>query len=73
MNNFLSIVQRVLEATPVRGKGRLAELLLQGKQTEVTCHPLPGLTIRLNTQQRIERLMWAGAYERSLVGMLKFF
>ena len=72
MDSFLPIVQRILEATPVRGKGRLATLLLEGKKTETVCHPLPGLTIRLNTQQRIERLMWAGAYERSLVRMLKF-
>jgi FkbM family methyltransferase len=73
MNNLLPIVRRILEATPIRGKGRLAELLLEGKETEVTCHPLSGLTILLNPQQRIERLMWAGAYERSLVRMLKFF
>jgi FkbM family methyltransferase len=72
MDNFLSVVQRVLEPMPLRGKGRLANLLLEGKETEVTCHPLPGLTIRLNTQERIERLMWAGAYERSLVRALKF-
>jgi len=71
MDNFLSIVQRVLEAMPARGKGRLADLLFRGRETEVACHPLPGLTIRLNTKQRIERLMWAGAYERSLVGTLK--
>lgn len=73
MDSFLSIVQRVLEATPVPGKGRLAELLLEGKETELTCHPLRGLTIRLNPKQRIERLMWAGAYEPGLIRMLKFF
>jgi hypothetical protein len=73
MNNFLPIVQRVLEATPIRGKGRIAELLLKSAATEVTCHPLSGLTIRLNPQQRIERLMWAGAYESSLVRKLKSF
>ena len=73
MDDLLSIVQRVLEVTPVRGKGRLAELLLEAKQREVTCHPLPGLTIHLNPGQRIERLMWAGAYEVGLVRMLKSF
>ena len=57
MNIFLPIVQRVLEATPMRGKDRIAELLLKGAVTEVICHPLSGLTIRLNPQQRIERLI----------------
>lgn len=73
MNNLFPIVQRVLEATPIRGKGRLADALLKRRATEVSCHPLPGLTIRLNPQQRIERLMWAGAYEPNLVRMLKSF
>jgi FkbM family methyltransferase len=72
-NNFLPIVQRLLEATPIRGKGRLANWLLEGKETGVTCHPLSGLTIQLDPQQRIERLMWAGAYERGFVRMLKSF
>src|SRR4029077_15085848 len=71
MDNFLSIVQRALEVTPIRGKGRLAGLVLNGKESEVACHPLHGLTIRLNPKQRIERLMWAGAYEPRLVRMLK--
>ena len=56
---------------PVRGKGRIADLLLRNLHAEVTCHPLPGLTIHLDTQQRIERQMWAGAYERGLVERLK--
>jgi FkbM family methyltransferase len=73
MNNLLRIVQRVLEVTPIRGKGRLAELVFRGKATEITCHPLSGVTIHLNPQQRIERLMWAGAYEPDLVRMLKSF
>jgi FkbM family methyltransferase len=73
MNDLLRVVQRVLEVTPIRGKGRLAELLLKGEGAEVTCHPLAGVTIHLNPQQRIERLMWAGAYEPDLVRMLKSF
>jgi len=67
MNNLLPIVQRVLALAPIRGKGRLADLLLKGEATEVTCHPLAGVTLHLNPQQRIERLMWAGAYEPALV------
>jgi FkbM family methyltransferase len=73
MDNFLSIVQRAFEATPVRGKGRVAGLLLKGRTDEVTCHPVPGLTIVLDPRQRIERLMWAGAYELGLVKQLKSF
>lgn len=73
MKNFLPIVQRALEPTPVRGKGRLADLLLNGRVTEVACHPVSGLTIHLDPRQRIERLMWAGAYETGLVKMLKSF
>lgn len=73
MDSFLSIVQRVLETVPLHGKGRLAELLLEGKETELTCHPLRGLAIHLNPKQRIERLMWAGAYEPGLIRMLKSF
>ena len=73
MNNLLPIVQRVLALAPIRGKGRLADLLLRGGAAEVTCHPLAGVTIHLNPQQRIERLMWAGAYEPDLVRMLKSF
>ena len=57
----------------MRGKGRIADLLLAGQQAEVNCHPLPGLTIHLDPKQRIERLMWAGAYERGLVKTLKSF
>lgn len=73
MKDWLSPIQRALEAIPVRGKGRLADLLLAGKNKEVTCHPLPGLAIHLHSEQRIERLMWAGAYERGLVRILKSF
>ncbi len=67
MNNLLPIVQRVLALASIRGKGRLADLLLKGEATEVTCHLLAGVTSHLNPQQRIERLMWAGAYEPALV------
>lgn len=37
MNDWLSRVQHVVEAIPIRGKGRLADLLLAGKDREVTC------------------------------------
>jgi FkbM family methyltransferase len=67
----LPFVQRVLESVPIRGKGRLAELLLKSETNEVNCHPVSGLTIHLDPRQRIERLMWAGAYEPSLVRVLK--
>ena len=73
MSRLLPIVQRVLEAAPIRGKGRIADRLLAGKQVEVACHPLPALTIHLDPKQRIERRMWAGAYERDLVNALKSF
>jgi FkbM family methyltransferase len=71
MDRFLTILQRVLEPAPMRGKGRLADFLLKDTNSAVTCHPLPGVSIHLNTAERIERLMWAGAYERDLVQTLK--
>ena len=68
----LDILQRTLEPLPVRGKGRLAEQILRRSKTEsLKCHPLSGLEIHLRRSQRIERLMWAGAYERELVTLLK--
>lgn len=68
----LNILQRALEHLPVRGKGRLAEQILRHAKTEtLKCSPVPGLEIHLRRSQRIERLMWAGAYERRLVVLLK--
>jgi FkbM family methyltransferase len=68
----LDILQRALEHLPVRGKGRIAEQILRHAKTEtLKCSPLHGLDIRLRRSQRIERLMWAGAYERRLVARLK--
>jgi FkbM family methyltransferase len=68
----LNILQRSLEHLPVRGKGRLAERILRHAKTEtLKCSPLHGVEIHLRRSQRIERLMWAGAYERRLVALLK--
>ena len=68
----LNILQRALEHLPVRGKGRFAEQILRHSKTEtLKCSPLRGLEIHLRRSQRIERLMWAGAYERKLVVLLK--
>lgn len=68
----LDIVQRTLESLPIRGKGRLAERILRRSKSEtLTCHPLRDVEVHLRRSQRIERLMWAGAYERELVAFLK--
>jgi FkbM family methyltransferase len=68
----LDILQRALEPLPLHGKGRLAEQILRRSKTEsLKCHPLGGLEIHLRRSQRIERLMWAGAYERELIAFLK--
>jgi FkbM family methyltransferase len=70
--NFLNILQRTIEPLPIRGKVRLAEAILRHVRCEeVKCHPLPGITVFLRTNQRIERWMWAGAYERELVQLMK--
>ena len=72
MLDFLGVVQRVLEPLPIRGKGRIAEQLLRRTKNEaLTCHPLRGLKVQLRRSQRIERLMWAGVYEREVVTFLK--
>jgi len=60
----------VLEPLPIRGKGRFAGLVLSGTG-EVECHPAPGVRVMLRKSQRIERLMWAGAYERELIAWMK--
>jgi FkbM family methyltransferase len=68
----LNVIQKTLERLPIRGKGRLADLILLAvKPEELECHPLRDVTVFLKPSQRIERLMWAGAYERDLVEMFK--
>jgi FkbM family methyltransferase len=70
--HFLNILQRTIEPLPIPGKGRLAEAILRHvRSREVECHPLPGITVSLRPNQRIERWMWAGAYERELVQLMK--
>lgn len=70
--SLINVAQRVLEATPTRGKGRLAEHILRHCETEtLSCHPVRGLDVHLRKSQRIERLMWAGAYEPKLVALFK--
>jgi FkbM family methyltransferase len=72
MFGVVDILQRALEPLPVRGKGRIADRILRrAKIEELTCHPLRGLNVQLRRSQRIERLMWAGAYEREVVSLLK--
>jgi FkbM family methyltransferase len=69
---FLNILQRTIEPLPIRGKVRLAEAIFRHvRSRELECHPLPGITVSLRTNQRIERWMWAGAYERELVQLMK--
>jgi FkbM family methyltransferase len=68
----LSALQKTLELLPIRGKGRLANIIFQAlKPEEVECHPLRDLTVFLRPGQRIERLMWGGVYERELVALFK--
>lgn len=69
--NYINAVQRVVEPLRIRGKGRIADMLLAHRFSEFQCHPLPNTTVFLRAQQRIERLMWAGAYERELVVLMK--
>jgi FkbM family methyltransferase len=69
---FLNILQRTIEPLPIRGKVRLVEAIFRHMRSrEFQCHPLPGITVSLRTNQRIERWMWAGAYERELVQLMK--
>jgi FkbM family methyltransferase len=68
----LNALQKALEVLPIRGKGRLADKILQVlKPSQLECHPLPGITVSLNPSQRIERWMWGAAYERDLVDLFK--
>jgi len=69
--NYLTVLQRVLERLPIRGKGRIADAVLSNSTGEFDCHPLPGVTVSVRADQRIERWMWAGAYEPELVSLLK--
>jgi FkbM family methyltransferase len=69
--NPMTVLQRALELLPIRGKGRVAEIVLSHMTGEIDCHPLPGVTVHLRADQRIERWMWAGAYEPELVSLLK--
>ena len=69
---ILNTLQRVLEPLPIRGKGRLAlAVLSRVNEREVQCHPLRGVTVFLEPDKWIEQLMWAGAYERKLVNLIK--
>jgi FkbM family methyltransferase len=68
----LNTLQKVLEPLPVRGKGRLSEVVFRFLGVhEAECHPIPTVTVHLRPHVWIERLMWAGAYERELVNMFK--
>lgn len=68
---YVNAVQRLVEPLRIRGKGRIADLFLAHRFSELECHPLPKTTVLLRSQQRIERLMWAGAYERELVVLMR--
>src|SRR6266513_392092 len=70
--HFLNILQRTIQPLPIPGKVRLAEAILSHvRSPEVECHPLPEITVSLRQNQRIERWMWAGAYERELIQLMK--
>jgi FkbM family methyltransferase len=71
-STLLNLVQRVLEPLPARGKGRVSHLIFRLRPVEeAECHPLPNITVFVRPDKWIERLMWAGAYERELVGLFK--
>jgi FkbM family methyltransferase len=67
----LTLLQRLLEGLPIRGKGRIADVVLSNVSGELDCHPLPDVTVSVRANQRIERWMWAGAYEPELASLLK--
>jgi FkbM family methyltransferase len=69
--DYLKALQVLLNRLPIRGRGRIADAVLSGKNGEFECHPLPGVTVFLRANQRIERWMWAGVYEPELVSLLK--
>jgi FkbM family methyltransferase len=69
---LLSTLQRVLQPLPLRGKGRLSEVVFGVLPTsEAECHPWPNVTVHVRPNIWIERLMWAGVYEPDLVGLYK--
>jgi len=69
---LLNTLQKVLEPLPVRGKGRFSKVLFRFLSAqEAECHPLPSVTVHVRPDKWIERLMWAGAYERELVDLFK--
>lgn len=69
--NSMTVLQRALSFLPIRGRGRVAEIVLSHRRGEIDCHPLPEVTVHLRADQRIERWMWAGAYEPELVSLLR--
>ena len=69
--DYLTALQWVFERLPIRGRGRIADALLSNVTGEFECHPLPGIKVSVRASQRIERWMWAGAYEPELVSLLK--
>ena len=69
---LLNTLQRALEPLPIRGKGRFSEVVFSlFTADEAECHPLPSVTVYVRPDKWIERLMWAGAYERELVHLFK--
>ena len=69
---LLNTLQKVLEPLPLRGKGRLSKVVFRFLAAEeAECHPLPSVTVFVRPDKWIERLMWAGAYERELVRLFK--
>ena len=69
--DYLTLLQWLLERLPIRGRGRIADAVLSNVSGEFDCHPLPGVTVSVRANQRIERWMWAGAYEPELISLLK--
>ena len=69
--DYLTLLQWLLERLPIRGRGRFADAVLSNVNGEFDCHPLPGVTVSVRANQRIERWMWAGAYEPELISLLK--
>lgn len=61
-------VSNLLAGAPAfRGKSRIADALgrMAGKRNDGwgNCSPAPGVSLRVNLRDRIERLMWGGCYE----------
>jgi FkbM family methyltransferase len=61
-------VSNLLASAPAfRGKSRIADALgrMAGKRNDGwgVCSPAPGVSLRVNLRDRIERLMWGGCYE----------